>query len=122
MKIRFSCPSGLTAAVWAAPVGSEASAPAACNIVSFAEAGKALDAAVAEVKTHPRGDAITCVFRASTGYKRLDVSILPFANAAEAKSEYHAMVTDPRTYVAPSQDLSGIGDQAHRFGPMILRP
>jgi acyl-CoA reductase-like NAD-dependent aldehyde dehydrogenase len=38
---------------------------------------------------------------------------------AEAKSQYHDMVTSKLTAAAPSLDVPGLGDEAHRLGPMI---
>jgi len=96
-----------------------AAAPAACNAVSFAEAGKALGVPVTAVTARTHGDATTCSYRASGSFKRLEVSILPFKSQADAKSDFHAMVTDPRLHLAPSVDLTGIGDEAHRFGPTV---
>jgi hypothetical protein len=96
-----------------------ASTPHACSLVSFADAGRALDATVGSVTTRSTGDEITCSYRATAGFTRLEFTTLPFKSAAEAKSEFHAMISDPRTYVAPSAALPSIGDEAHRLGPSI---
>jgi hypothetical protein len=96
-----------------------ADTPRECSLVSFADAGKALDATVGSVTTRSVGDETTCSYRATAGFKRLEFTVMPFKSAADAKSEFHAMITDPRTDVSPSAALPGIGDEAQRRGPSI---
>ena|ERR1700729_2618071 len=109
---------GVFGAALLCPLGAAAADPA-CNIVQSVDAGKALGAPVSTITTRSEAGHTACSYRASVGFKRIVVTIMPFKSPAEARTTFHAMVTDSRTYVAPSVNLAGIGDEAHRLGPSI---
>jgi hypothetical protein len=110
----------LTAAVaaLASPCLATAAAPDPCKVVDSADAAKALGAPVTSETTRAIGNSLSCTYHTSA-LPRLSVTTVPFSSAAEAKTEFHAMVTSPLTYAPPSVDLQGIGDEAHRLGQMV---
>jgi hypothetical protein len=100
------------------PLSAGAATPDPCKVVSPADAAKALGSPVTGTTPRAIGGSMSCGYHTSA-LPRLSVTIVPSASPAAAKSEFHSMVTSSMTYVAPSQDLSGIGDEAHRLGPSI---
>jgi hypothetical protein len=89
-----------------------------CKLVTSADAAKALAAPVTQTTTRSIGGSNSCTYHTAAP-PRLTVTTEPFASPAEAKSEFHAMVTSPMTQAAPSSVEPGIGDEAQRLGPSI---
>ena len=97
------------------PLIAVADAPNACKIASTADVAKALGAPIASTTARSAG---SCSYRTAS-FTSLSVTVVPSSTPAEAKSTYHDMVTSKLTYAAPSVDVPGLGDEAHRLGPMI---
>jgi hypothetical protein len=102
--------------MWPQIVG--AATPEACKLVSTAAAGSMLGTPVTAVTTRAIGDSISCEYHTSS-LSRLAVTTVPLKTPAAAKSEFRAMVTSPMNQVAPSESISGLGDEAQRLGPSI---
>lgn len=103
------------AAASAWPHAAAADTPDACKIASAADVGKALGAPVVSTTARHAG---TCSYRTSA-FASLTISVVTPSSPAEAKSQYHDMVTSSVTQASPSVDVPGLGDEAHRLGPMI---
>ena len=92
--------------------------PDPCALVSVADATKTLGASVTHARPRVVGASFSCSYR-SASFSSLVVTIEPFSSPAEATSTFHDTVTSPMTQMSPSLALPGIGDEAHRLGPMI---
>jgi hypothetical protein len=92
--------------------------PDPCALVSMADASKTLGAPVTHVRPRTIGGSFSCNYR-SASFSSLAVTIEPFSSPAEATSTFHDTITSPMTQMSPSLALPGIGDEAHRLGPMI---
>jgi hypothetical protein len=97
------------------PHAAAAEPPDPCKMVSTADVGKALGTPVTSTTARHAG---TCSFR-TAAFTSLTITVVPQSSSAEAKSQYHDMVTNKLNYAAPSVDVLGLGDEAHRLGPMI---
>jgi hypothetical protein len=102
------------------PQSAGAATPVACKIVSTADAGQLLGTPIVSVVTTPSaGNSTMCSYRTSSFMQHFTLAIVPFKSPDEARTEFHAMVSSPMNQVAPSQSISGLGDEAHRLGPAI---
>ena len=97
------------------PQLAAADAPDACKVAGAGDVGKALGVPVTSTTARSAG---SCNYRTSA-FKSLTLTVVPQSSPAEAKTQYHEMVTSKLTYAAPSVDVPGLGDEAHRLGPSI---
>jgi hypothetical protein len=92
--------------------------PDPCALVSVADASKTIGAPVTHTRPRVIGTSFSCNYR-SASFSSLVVTIEPFSSPAEATSTFHDTISSPMTQMSPSLALPGIGDEAHRLGPMI---
>jgi hypothetical protein len=104
----------------ALPALAGTSDPKACNLVTFADAAEALGTPVDKLTTRSTGPETTCSYHAASAFKRFEFSTHPTSSVAAAKELFHETITSTLTQMSPSVNVPGIGDEAHRLGPMIF--
>jgi hypothetical protein len=90
-----------------------------CAVVDRGDAARALQAPVASIKVRDMGSHVSCSYRTSPIVASLTLTIERFDTPEEAKSEFGTTIASPANAVAPSAQISGIGDGAQRLGSSI---